>query len=104
MVTQERALDGYWTYLIDGLFIYSTTLFSYTAYMISSGKIIVNDEMKSMKMWPVTNLRLYPEFSLEELYEHYKGSHWLICRGIIYIEYKNILAMHFVMIMYVDGK
>jgi len=25
--------------------------------------IIVNDEMKS-KMWPETNLRLYPEFSL----------------------------------------
>jgi len=28
-----------------------------------SGMVIVNDEMKS-KMWPETNLRLYPNFSL----------------------------------------
>jgi hypothetical protein len=31
--------------------------------MMPSGKIVVNDEMKS-KMLPLTNLRLYPEFSL----------------------------------------
>ena len=31
--------------------------------MMPSGKIMVNDEMKS-KMWPVTNSKLYPEFSL----------------------------------------
>jgi hypothetical protein len=37
--------------------------FSSTGYMMPSGKIIVNDEVKS-KMWPVPNLRLYPEFSL----------------------------------------
>ena len=31
--------------------------------MMPSGMIIVYDEMKR-KMWPQTNLRLYPEFSL----------------------------------------
>jgi hypothetical protein len=31
--------------------------------MMPSGMIIVYDEMKR-KMWPETNLRLYPEFSL----------------------------------------
>jgi hypothetical protein len=83
--------------------MYLTIFFSCTGYMMPSGKIIVNDEMKC-KMWPVTNLRHNPEFSLAGggSYKKYKGPHQIIYRGIIYIGYENILAMHFIMIQYVD--